>query len=83
MRVMARLDSAASWLVVCDGIFFQDRREGRERMAGDVKAEQFLFVREQFVLRPFRQLSLRFGAALPRAPPICRTACPVRAAGPG
>ena len=38
-------------------VFFQNRRERRQRMAGDVKTEQFLFVREQFVLRPFGQIA--------------------------
>ena len=42
-------------------IFFQNRRERRQRMAGDVKTEQLLFVREQFVLRPFRQIADGFG----------------------
>ena len=56
MRVRLRFGSSASLAVFASAIFFQNRRERRQRMAGDVKSEQFLFVREQFVLRPFRQI---------------------------
>ena len=45
---------------VRERIFFQQRHQRRQRMAGDVKSEQFLFVREQFVLRPFGQIANRF-----------------------
>ena len=61
---------------VVEGVFFQDRRERRQRMAGDVEAEQFLFVRQQFVLRPFGQLLFRLRRRPRRAPPTCQTACP-------
>ena len=56
MRVRLRFGSSASLAVFVQRILFQQRHQRRERMAGDVKAEQFLFVREQFVLRPFRQI---------------------------
>ena len=39
---------------------FDERREGRQRVAGDVKTEQLFFVGEQFVLRPFGQWLHRF-----------------------
>ena len=57
MRVRLRFGNSASFGGVGQRVFFQDRRERRQRMAGDVEAEQFLFVREQFVLRPFGQIA--------------------------
>ena len=58
MRVSERFGSSASFAVFARAIFFQDRRERRQRMASQfIKSEQLLFVREQFVLRPFRQIA--------------------------
>src|SRR6202034_2246362 len=36
-------------------ILLQQRRQRRQRMTRHIKAEQFLFVRQQFVLRPLGQ----------------------------
>ena len=61
---------------------FQNRRKGRQRMAGDVKAEQFFFVREQFVLRPFGQIAFASGMRRRFFLQQRRTASFARVAGP-
>jgi len=43
MRVMA-IGQRGQLVGGVDGVFFEDRRVGREWMAGDVEAEQFLFM---------------------------------------
>jgi hypothetical protein len=56
MRVSAAVGQFARvWRCRQSEYFSSNRRERRQRMAGDVKAQQFLFVREQFMLRPFGQ----------------------------